>query len=184
MLSLVLTDLAARGYLPENTLVWATGRAEWQPVRDVPEIWKDLNIPLSAGPSDGQTAPDASFSADESTNFAGAPQTAVPEQGLSQRGAVKTAVVAAKAVKANVAPVDRELAAFQAEMSALGATNAPAADNIGVDEPARAETPPPEDQRFQDDDGTWFVWDSSLRRFIEEVSSIQWQYTSGICLTP
>lgn len=93
------------------------------------------------------------------------------EQASSQRTAGRTAVKAAKAVKASVAPVDRELAAFQAEMSALGATDTPApdaADNLG--EAERAETPPPEDQRFQDDDGTWFRWDKNLRRFVEEVS--------------
>ena len=33
----------------------------------------------------------------------------------------------------------------------------------------RAETPDPEDRRFQDDDGTWYIWDALLRKFVEEV---------------
>lgn len=31
-----------------------------------------------------------------------------------------------------------------------------------------AESPPPEDREFEDDDGTRFVWDSSLRKFRPE----------------
>ena len=42
-----------------------------------------------------------------------------------------------------------------------------------LEEPVRAETPDAEDRRFQDDDGTWYIWDALLRKFVEEV----------ICLT-
>jgi HIV Tat-specific factor 1 len=81
-------------------------------------------------------------------------------------------VKAAKAVKADIKPVDRELAAFQAEMSALGATAEPvAAEDASLPDlaPQRADTPPPDERRFEDDDGTIFVWDGLLRRFVEEV---------------
>ncbi len=37
------------------------------------------------------------------------------------------------------------------------------------EEPIRAETPEPEDRRFQDDDGTWYIWDALLRKFVDEV---------------
>lgn len=40
------------------------------------------------------------------------------------------------------------------------------------DEPLRAETPEPEDRRFQDDDGTWYAWDALLRKFVEEVNAL------------
>jgi len=49
------------------------------------------------------------------------------------------------------------LAEFQAEIGAIEAETADA---------NRAETPPPDQQRFQDDDGTSYAWDSNLRRFV------------------
>lgn len=53
--------------------------------------------------------------------------------------------------------LDPELAEFQAEIGAIEAETA---------EASRAETPPPDQQRFQDDDGTTYAWDSNLRRFV------------------
>ena len=38
-----------------------------------------------------------------------------------------------------------------------------------LEDPVRAETPEPDDRRFQDDDGTWYIWDALLRKFVEEV---------------
>lgn len=35
----------------------------------------------------------------------------------------------------------------------------------GFEDGDRAETPPPEDQQFEDDDGTVYVWDRKLRKF-------------------
>ena len=164
--------MATGGFLTEGTLVWATGRSDWQPAKDVPEIWKMASPSLSAKPEG-----DGPASAAEGLKAAAPAGPAAQPDRPSQRPGSKTAVKAAKAVKANVAPVDRELAAFQAEMSALGATGAPVPENAALDEPSRAETPPPEDQRFEDDDGTWFVWDSTLRRFVEEVRplDLSWQ---------
>ena len=52
--------------------------------------------------------------------------------------------------------IDPELAEFQAEIGAIEAETA---------ETNRAETPPPDQQRFQDDDGTMYAWDATLRRF-------------------
>jgi hypothetical protein len=34
-------------------------------------------------------------------------------------------------------------------------------------EEERAETPPREDQTFEDDDGTVYVWDRNTRRYVE-----------------
>ena len=61
----------------------------------------------------------------------------------------------ATAVKPAV-EIDPELAEFQAEIGAIEAETA---------ETNRAETPPPDQQRFQDDDGTMYAWDATLRRF-------------------
>lgn len=35
----------------------------------------------------------------------------------------------------------------------------------GLQDASRQESPPPEDKEFEDDDGTVYVWDSSLRKF-------------------
>lgn len=61
--------------------------------------------------------------------------------------------------QAVVAPaaIDPELAEFQAEIGAIEAE---------TEQANRADTPPPDQQRFQDDDGTIYVWDSSMRRFV------------------
>ena len=55
------------------------------------------------------------------------------------------------------AALDPELAEFQAEIGAIEAA---------TEQDHRADTPPPDQQRFQDDDGTTYVWDPSLRRFV------------------
>lgn len=55
------------------------------------------------------------------------------------------------------AAIDPELAEFQAEIGAIEAE---------TEQANRADTPPPDQQRFQDDDGTIYVRDSNLRRFV------------------
>lgn len=52
--------------------------------------------------------------------------------------------------------MDPELADFQAEISAI---------EVEAAEAERAQTPPPDEQTFQDDDGTTYKWDPALRRF-------------------
>ena len=156
-------DLLSGGYVSGATLVWAEGRAGWEALQDVPELWAEVAAAaLSAVPS--ADAPGA----------AAAPASQ-PAATASRAGA-GAATKAVRAAKAAIKPVDRELAAFQAEMSALGATAAPAAGDAAADdlmtnlpEDVRAETPPPDERRFEDDDGTVFVWDGALRRFVEEV---------------
>lgn len=73
-------------------------------------------------------------------------QTTAEQQTLHQQPA-----------KAADPPLDPELAEFQAEIGAIEAETADA---------NRAETPPPDQQRFQDDDGTSYAWDTNLRRFV------------------
>ena len=55
------------------------------------------------------------------------------------------------------AAIDPELAEFQAEIGAIEAE---------TEQANRADTPPPDQQRFQDDDGTIYVWDANVRRFV------------------
>lgn len=52
--------------------------------------------------------------------------------------------------------IDPELADFQAEINAI---------ELETAEAERAQTPPPDQQTFQDDDGTMYKWDPALRRF-------------------
>ncbi|KAL3133307.1 hypothetical protein ABBQ38_007186 [Trebouxia sp. C0009 RCD-2024] len=73
-----------------------------------------------------------------------------PPVQLQTAGAQPQAVVAPAAI-------DPELAEFQAEIGAIEAE---------TEQANRADTPPPDQQRFQDDDGTIYVWDSSMRRFV------------------
>lgn len=59
------------------------------------------------------------------------------------------------------------LAEFHAEMDGLGALDGEAGHR-GEAAEERAVTPDPDDQRFEDDDGTIYVWDPALRKFVEE----------------
>jgi hypothetical protein len=152
-----IAGLLTTGYVTRSTLVWKDGLQSWQPLAEVPEIWTQLSALQSSQPGVNQD------SLVVSTPHTDANATAEP---AAQTGNRRSATVV-KAAKPQLKAVDRELAAFQAEMSALGATSAP--DQPAVDVADRAETPPPAERRFQDDDGTWFVWDGNLRRFVEEV---------------
>lgn len=57
-----------------------------------------------------------------------------------------------------VLPDDDPLAAFQAEIQAIEAENA-----VLNEEPAS-----PAERSFVDDDGTWYLWDSSLKKFVAQ----------------
>ena len=47
-------------------------------------------------------------------------------------------------------------------MTALGADPEPMVAEEGEPAGARAETPPPDERAFEDDDGTHYVWDGGL----------------------
>ena len=157
-----------------ETLVWADGRPGWEPLGSVPVLWEHASTAAQppaasqpaaaalAGALDSAAAPamqpDGGAHVEAEKPVAGA---------VAQQTSRRKAAVVAKAAPAKAAPEDNELAAFQAEMSALGAVAAPGPE---VEDPLRADTPEPEDRRFQDDDGTWYIWDALLRKFVEEVS--------------
>ena len=156
-----------------ETLVWADGRPGWEPLRSVPELWEHASTaaqpPAASQPA--TAAPPGAFdsAAAPAMQPAGGAHLEAEKPGagsVAQQPSRRKAAVVAKAAPAKAAPEDNELAAFQAEMSALGAVAAPGPD---VEDPLRAETPEPEDRRFQDDDGTWYIWDALLRKFVEEV---------------
>ena len=115
-----------------ETLAWADGRKDWQPLRSIPEIGDTLaaaTAPAAGGAATEAAQPAAGAAAElaaESFQHAKpGPKGAEPAAG-NQPGRRKAAVVAkaAKAAPAHAAPEDSELAAFQAEMSALGAVPA------------------------------------------------------------
>ena len=161
-----------------ETLVWVDGTPEWAALQSKPEIWDTVSTaaaPSAAVPSAAEPAHavpgSASAPVAQTSAVAASHKAAAAAQ---QQPAKRKAAVVAKAAKtttADAAPEDKALAAFQAEMSALGAVPAPGGEaGADVEDPIRAETPEPEDRRFQDDDGTWYIWDAVLRKFVEEVS--------------
>ena len=129
----IMTGLYEEGYVTPETLAWADGRKDWEALKSVPEIWDTLSTATAGTPAAPQSAPDAAQSALGST-----PATALASgdaqqaaAGAGQQAVRRKVAVVAKAAKAaptQAAPEDRELAAFQAEMSALGAVPAPGAD--------------------------------------------------------
>ncbi|KAK9803813.1 hypothetical protein WJX73_002579 [Symbiochloris irregularis] len=133
---------------------WAEGRPEWQPISAVPELQALLGADAAngiAGEYEIMSRKDVS----KSSSVAAAPAVAVASASAAPSSA-------AGAVQ------DAELAAFQAELADIDPEAAAALDPVGDGPGARISTPPPEDQRFEDDDGTVYVWDRSLRKFVEE----------------
>ena len=56
---------------------------------------------------------------------------------------------------------------MQAELADIDPEAAAALDPTGPGASERVSTPPPEDRRFEDDDGTVYIWDGALRKFVQ-----------------
>ncbi|KAK9820468.1 hypothetical protein WJX72_010675 [[Myrmecia] bisecta] len=158
-----LAGLYATGYVTSETMVWAEGRAEWQKLQDIDEL---KSIPqqaeaYAAGAEPSTTPAEASAEAQAAAaQDAAAPHTDAVQQHMASK-ASKAAIRAAPAK-----PADPELAQFLGEISALdgGSSAAP----VDIDVPERVETPPPDERQFEDDDGTVYVWEPRLRKFVEQ----------------
>ncbi|KAL4859417.1 Splicing factor U2AF-associated protein 2 [Chlorella vulgaris] len=140
----------------EAVLFWREGQGDWKPLGELSELQQAL-----------QQAPPAADAGNTAAPAAAAAATAAAQGGQpppsGRRGAAAAAAPA-------VAP-DPQLAGFLSEISALEADgDGPAADGgpaaaVDADAPA---SPPPDERRFEDDDGTVYVWDPSLRKFMPE----------------
>ena len=128
----IMTGLYEGGYVTAETLAWADGRKDWGALKSIPEIWDTLATATAGAPAAPQSAPDAVQSGSGSTSapalaFQDAQQAATGAGQQPARRKVAVVAKAAKATPAQAAPEDSELAAFQAEMSALGAVPVPGA---------------------------------------------------------
>lgn len=133
-----LHGLYAQGLVLPESLIWRQGEKEWLALKDVPEVQPGLP------PAPEITGPGAAA--------AGTP----PDAG--QAGSAPAAAAGAGAGAAGAGADVLDL--FQAEIDALEAGQ----------EVDGAEDAPlsPEEKRFEDDDGTIYVWDSKLRKYVEE----------------
>jgi HIV Tat-specific factor 1 len=140
----------------EAVLFWREGQGDWKPLGELSELQQAL-----------QQAPPAADAGNTAAPAAAAAATAAAQGGQpppsGRRGAAAAAAPA-------VAP-DPQLAGFLSEISALEADgDGPGADGgtaaaADADAPA---SPPPDERRFEDDDGTVYLWDPSLRKFMPE----------------
>ncbi|KAL4426855.1 hypothetical protein ABPG77_006641 [Micractinium sp. CCAP 211/92] len=141
-----------------DVLFWREGQSEWQPLSQLAE----LHTALQQAPSEGETAALAAQQAagtaaagqQQQQPAAGGDAAGVPPDAPARRGS--------QAAAAAAVPADPALAGFLSEISALEAEGAAEG---AADAP---ESPPPDERRFEDDDGTWYVWDSNLRKFMPE----------------
>ncbi|KAL4431027.1 hypothetical protein ABPG75_006283 [Micractinium tetrahymenae] len=147
-----------------DVLFWREGQGEWQPLSQLAELQAALQQP----PSEAETAALAAQQAAAAGTAAGQQQQQQQQPGEATGGNAAGAPPAAparrgaRAAAAAAVPADPALAGFLSEISALEAEG----DAAGAaDAP---ESPPPDERRFEDDDGTWYVWDSSLRKFMPE----------------
>ena len=110
-----------------ETLVWADGRTDWEALQSVPEIWDTVSTATAGAPAIPQSVAGAV------QNGSGSSSAPEPALGDAKQAAAMTGQqpgkrrVAVVAKAAEAAPEDSELAAFQAEMSALGAVPVPGA---------------------------------------------------------
>lgn len=127
-----------------DVLFWREGQGEWQPLSQLAE----LQAALQQAPSEEETA---ALAAQQAAGAAAAGQQQATEAaaGGNAAGAPPEAPArrGAQAAAAAAVPADPALAGFLSEISALEAEGA-------VDAP---ESPPPDERRFEDDDGTWCV---------------------------
>ena len=128
------------GYFRDSSvLFWREGQGEWKQLGQLTELQQALQ---QAPPAGEEQQPGAGGGAE-----AAAAAAAEEEAPQGRRG---------KGAKAKAVPTDPELAGFLSEISALEAE-------------AEAEaSPPPEERQFEDDDGTVYVWDSALRKFMPQ----------------
>lgn len=126
-----------------NVLFWREGQGEWQPLSQLAELQAALQQP----PSEAETA---ALAAQQAAGTAAAGQ--LPQAGAVAGSAAGAPPIAparrgAQAAAAAAVPADPALAGFLSEISALEAEGAAPAD--------APESPPPDERRFEDDDGTW-----------------------------
>ena len=132
------------GYFRDSSvLFWREGQGEWKQLGQLAELLQALQQAPPAGEQGQQQA---------SGGAEAAPAAAAAEEEEAPRGR------RGKGAKAKAVPTDPELAGFLSEISALEA-----------EAEAEAEASPPlEERQFEDDDGTVYVWDSSLRKFMPQ----------------
>lgn len=149
------------GFVAPSSLVWRTGRSEWQPLQDVPELAAAMKQGSELKPDPTAVAAAALGSANVVARDAGnASQTtgdAPRTSEMQPQAAIKAGRGTSAPVVAAVAQQHDPMAAFLGEISAIEA-----------DSEAAEDTPASPDERwFVDDDGTAYVWDSNARRFVE-----------------
>eukprot|EP00884_Botryococcus_braunii_P010462 jgi/Botrbrau1/19417/Bobra.0338s0044.1 len=137
---------AAYGSILPSTLAWREGRSEWLPIAQLEELASVATAAEGYLAAVDQPVHIPNFSSGDGEVTAASEVQAEPGEGR-----------------------DEALAEFQAEMDVLGALDADA-EPISEPDEERAATPDPEDQRFEDDDGTIYIWDHALRKFVEEGS--------------
>ncbi|KAK9862843.1 hypothetical protein WJX84_004994 [Apatococcus fuscideae] len=170
-----LAGLVSSGHVTSDTYCWAEGQDNWRALKEIPELRQAAVVPLpqenegAAAPAAGQMQSTASaaqdFAAAASSSASGlaASRAAVVAQPARIAAKPKAAAAPAAAAAAPSKPaeeVDPELAAFAAEITAIDP------EALQGTAEARASTPSPNEQRFVDDDGTAYVWDTAQRKFL------------------
>lgn len=166
-----LQKLGEHGYFNDpNVLFWREGEKEWLPLKQIPKLQQALEEAAKAA----DVAAAADGAAQPATSSV--PQPASGPVQPSRRGAVVASApaAAAGAAAAVAAPDgdaaasvvhDPELAGFLSEISAIEAETEAAAGSEDGSVPA---SPPSDERSFEDDDGTLYVWDSALRKFMPQ----------------
>ncbi|MEW5300089.1 MAG: hypothetical protein WDW36_003045 [Sanguina aurantia] len=161
-----LQGLISGGFVHKASSVWCDGRPEWQPISGIPELAHLLAAATFERPT---VAPVTSRFMSGSRASGGAAGAAAARKGKS------------------TGTTDADLAAFRAEIDALdgvdGSAAQPNAAPATTSQPHPTTDPTtaaaaaqadsdtaapstPEELEFEDDDGTWYAWHPTLRKYL------------------
>jgi HIV Tat-specific factor 1 len=125
-------------------MFWGPGLGEWKALKDLPQLQVLLRRSTAAAVA------------------ARAPAATAPARLV---GRVAAGALSASTGQTASAPLgqqpDEELAGFFAEISAIEAEVEGGEEDMG-----KRESPPPDERSFEDDDGTVYLWNPSLRKFM------------------
>jgi len=165
----------AAGGITGATPVWREGLSNWDALANVPE----LAGVLKAAPSSASDHPPTSTTAATGGPAPAAPAAAPTNGTAPRRGALAaaaaptTSTAAAAAAAATNSDPDDPLAAFQAEISAIEAE---------ADEQDEGAATPSESE-FEDDDGTVYVFDRQLRKFVPKDGTVDAAAAGGAAVS-
>lgn len=167
-----IAELDKVGYFNSETLFWKPGEREWKPLKLLPELQQALSHHeqqqgkefLSANQGAANNTPNIPISSSKKKGEELNNKSSSDWEAREKESGAVVAMIKSKDEegKSSKKSEDAELGSFLAEVAAIETEF----DTAEIDE-ERPASPPDEERRFVDDDGTVYEWSSTDRRFVE-----------------